>query len=95
MSTLPTTVDMHLNVPLGESIIRGMIAIFLPYLFIAISPVLMILGAPVAAYLLVSALNHFCVIRYIYQRFVRHISRPDPWEEMDDAHEPVSPRGSR
>ncbi len=32
---LATRGDIQLNVPLGDSIIRGLVAIFLPYLFIA------------------------------------------------------------
>jgi hypothetical protein len=78
--------DIHLNIGLGESIVRGLIAIFLPWPLIAIAPVLLIAGVPVAAYLLTTALTHFCIFRYIWQHEITHRIVEDPWDQMNDEH---------
>lgn len=78
--------DIHLNVSLGESIIRGLIAIFLPWPFVAINPRWIIAGAPVAAYFLITALTHFCIIRYLWQHKITHKIAVDPWDLMNDEH---------
>lgn len=79
--------DIHLNVSLGESIVRGLIAIFLPWPFIAVDPVWLIAGAPIAAYLLITALTHFCFFRYIWQHQFTHKIVDDPWDQMNDEHD--------
>ncbi len=68
--------DIVLNVGFTESIVRCMVSIFLPWPFLLINHYLVIIAAPIMFYVFVSGLIHFCIIRYAWTHFVKHI--PDP-----------------
>ncbi|MEO6870356.1 MAG: hypothetical protein ABI168_11965 [Ginsengibacter sp.] len=68
--------DIVLNVGFKESINRCVVSIFLPWPFVMADHLLLLYVAPVMFYLFVSGLTHFCVIRYAWRHFVKHI--PDP-----------------
>lgn len=68
--------DIILNMGFRESLIRGAIVLFLPWILLAINHNLLLYAAPVMVYLLVTALIHFCFIKYAWQHWVKHI--PDP-----------------
>ncbi|HTJ13451.1 MAG TPA: hypothetical protein VL547_15560 [Dinghuibacter sp.] len=69
--------DLMLNVGLKESFIRGFVGIFvLVPLFGLIDHRVLWFGSPVIAYLYVSALSHFCVIRYMWRHWVKHEKDP-------------------
>ncbi len=68
--------DIILNVGFKESIVRCMVSIFLPWPFVMAGHALLLYVAPVMFYLFVSGLTHFCLIRYAWRHFVKHI--PDP-----------------
>lgn len=68
--------DIILNMGFRESLIRGGMVLFLPWPLMAINPTLLIYAAPVMSYLLITALLHFCFIKYAWQHWVKHI--PDP-----------------
>ena len=69
--------DIVLNVGFSESITRGLITIFIPWPLLIINHNLMIyVAGPLMFYLFISALTHFCFIRYAWQHWIKHI--PDP-----------------
>ncbi|BDQ12092.1 hypothetical protein GCM10027036_34520 [Flavihumibacter cheonanensis] len=65
--------DIVLNVGFQESMIRGFITIFIPWPLLAINHNLLIYAAPVMFYLFVTALTHFCFIRYAWQHWIKHM----------------------
>lgn len=62
--------DIVLNVSFTNAMIRFVIMIFLPIIVLLIDKHLVIYTAPVMAYLFISGITHFCVIKYIWLRFV-------------------------
>lgn len=68
--------DIILNMGFRESLLRGAIVLFLPWILLAINHNLLLYAAPLMVYLLVTALIHFCFIKYAWQHWVKHI--PDP-----------------
>ncbi len=85
-TSLPTTAVTHkaswlerdivLNVGFAESMIRGLVSIFIPWPIMFINPLWMIYMAPLMFYFFVTGLVHFCPIRYAWRHWVKHI--PDP-----------------
>lgn len=80
--------DIILNVSFQESMIRFIIVIFLPIIVLFISKDLVIYTAPVMGYLFLSALVQFCVIKYIWQRNIKHQPAPDSPAYGDDPNYP-------
>jgi len=72
------TADIVLNVNFKEALIRFGITLLLPVLALVIDGNLIIYTAPAMAYLFVSAIVHFCVVKYLWHRYIRH--------------QPISPR---
>jgi len=64
--------DIILNVSFQESMIRFGVLLLLPMLVLLIDKHLVIYTAPVIGYLLLTALIQFCVIKYIWHRYVKH-----------------------
>ncbi len=81
--------DIVLNVGFSESIKRGMISIFLPWTVAFINPLLLIAMAPVMFYLFVSALTHFCFIRYAWHHYIEHHKDPAICDFAIDLQIPV------
>lgn len=78
--------DIVLNVGFQESMIRGFITIFIPWPLLAINHNLLIYAAPVMFYLFVTALTHYCFIRYAWQHWVLKMKTPEVCDfarEMD------------
>lgn len=68
--------DIVLNIGFTESLQRGFLSIFIPLPLVFINHTLLFYAAPVMFYLFVSALTHFCFIRYAWQHWVKHIPTP-------------------
>lgn len=78
--------DIVLNMGFRESLLRGGIVLFLPWPLLAINPTLLIYAAPVMSYLLITALLHFCFIKYAWQHWVLKMKTPEVCDfakEMD------------
>lgn len=68
--------DIILNVSFQESMIRFGVLLFLPLLILLIDRHLVIYTAPVIGYLFITAIIQFCVIKYIWQRYIKHDPTP-------------------
>ena len=64
--------DIILNVDLKDSMIRFGITLFLPLSMLLIDKHLIIYTAPIMAYLFMSGITHFCVIKYAWHRYIKH-----------------------
>jgi hypothetical protein len=64
--------DIALNVSFTDAMIRFVITLFLPMLMLLVDKHLIIYTAPVMAYLFISGITHFCIIKYAWRRFVMH-----------------------
>ena len=52
--------------------IRFGITLFLPLSMLLIDKHLIIYTAPIIAYLFMSGITHFCVIKYLWHRYIKH-----------------------
>ena len=68
--------DIVLNVDLKDALIRFGLTIFIPIVILLIDVHLVIYTAPVIAYLFVTTLNRFCVIKYWWHRYILHAQSP-------------------
>jgi hypothetical protein len=64
--------DFVLNVGLKEALIRFGFTFFIPIFMLVVDKHLIIYTIPVIAYLFITALTHFCVIKYLWHRYVKH-----------------------
>jgi hypothetical protein len=64
--------DIRLNVSFMEAIIRFGVLLLLPIVMLLVNAHLIIYTAPVMAYLFVSGLTHFCIIKYAWRRYIMH-----------------------
>ncbi len=64
--------DIVLNVSFQDSMIRLGILLLLPVLVLLIDKDLIIYTAPVIGYLFVTAVIQFCVIKYVWHRYIKH-----------------------
>jgi len=62
--------DIVLNVGLTDTLIRFIIIVFLPILALLINVHLVIYTAPIIAYLFITTLVRFCVIKYCWQHYI-------------------------
>ncbi len=68
--------DIILNVSIKDALIRFGIMIILPILALVFDKHLVIYTAPPMTYLFVSAITHFCIIKYLWHHFVKHEASP-------------------
>jgi hypothetical protein len=68
--------DIVLNVNYKDAMIRFGIILLLPILTLVIDKHLIIYTAPVMAYLFLSAITHFCVVKYVWHRYIKHEPAP-------------------
>ena len=68
--------DIILNVSFAESMVRFGILLLLPLLALVINKHLVIYTAPIVGYLFITAIVQFCVIKYIWQRYIKHDPAP-------------------
>jgi|HubBroStandDraft_1064217.scaffolds.fasta_scaffold1114979_1 hypothetical protein len=64
--------DIRLNVSFKDAMIRFGITLFLPMIMLLLDWHLIIYTAPLMAYLFVSGITHFCIIKYVWHRYIRH-----------------------
>jgi len=64
--------DIRLNVSFKDAMVRFGITLVLPMIMLLIDKRLIIYTAPVMAYLFVSGITHFCIIKYAWHRFIKH-----------------------
>ena len=84
--------DIVLNVSFTDAMIRFVVTIFLPIAVLLIDKHLVIYTAPVMAYLFITGITHFCVIKYIWHRFILrepHAVRPPYGENINYPEESV------
>ena len=62
--------DISLNVSLKDLLIRFGLTIFIPIIALLINVHLVIYTAPVVAYLFITTLTRFCVIKYMWHYYV-------------------------
>jgi hypothetical protein len=62
--------EMVLNLGLAECLARGFIAILLPMGLTLINHHLVFFAVPVMIYLLITALSHFCILKYAWQPWI-------------------------
>ena len=70
--------DIVLNVGFEDALIRFGAMILLPVLLFFVDEHLIIYSAPVMAYLFISAITHFCIVKYAWRRYIKH--KPPPVE---------------
>ena len=63
--------DIVLNVNYKDALIRFGIMIILPLAVLLIDKHFVIYTAPVIAYLFISAITHFCIIKYVWHRVIK------------------------
>jgi hypothetical protein len=80
--------DIILNVEKKGAMIRFGTLLFLPMLMLVIDKHLVIYTAPVVAYLFISAIVHFCVVKYLWHRYIKHESTPVAPAYGDDPNYP-------
>jgi len=80
--------DIVLNVSFRDAMIRFGITLLLPMLVLVIDKGLIIYTAPVMAYTFASAITHFCVIKSIWRRYIKHERRPMAMEYGKDPDYP-------
>ena len=64
--------DLVPNVNYKDALIRFGITILLPIVLLMIDKHLIIYAAPVMAYLFISAIAHFCIVKYVWHRYIKH-----------------------
>lgn len=64
--------DIRLNVSFKDAMIRFGITLVLPMIMLLIDPHLIIYTTPIMAYLFLSGITHFCVIKYFWNRVIKH-----------------------
>jgi hypothetical protein len=69
--------DIRLNVSFKDAMIRFGITLVLPMIMLLIDKRLIIYTAPVMAYLFISGITHFCILKYAWHRIIRH-EAPEP-----------------
>jgi hypothetical protein len=75
--------DIRLNVSFKDAMIRFGITLVLPMIMLLIDKRLIIYTAPIMAYLFISGITHFCILKYVWHRIIRHESPvlPPPYGE--------------
>ena len=68
--------DIVLNIGLTDTLIRFIILVFLPVLALLIDIHLVIYTAPVIAYLFITTLVRFCVVKYCWQHYISRSGAP-------------------
>jgi hypothetical protein len=84
--------DVRLNVSFRGAMIRFGITLALPMIMLLIDPHLIIYTTPVIAYLFLSGITHYCVIKYAWRRFIKHdppVALPRYGENMNYPEESV------
>ncbi len=80
--------DIILNVSFQDSMIRFGAMVLLPIIVLMIDKNLVIYTAPILAYLFITALTQFCIIKYVWHRYIKHEPEPVPPEYGKDPHYP-------
>ena len=80
--------DIVLNVDSKDAMIRFGILLFLTMLMLVTHTHLIIYATPVIFYLFISALTHFCIIKYVWHRYIKHESVPASPKYGEDPNYP-------
>ena len=70
------SIDIELNLSFKAVLIRFGILFLLPILAMLIDESLVIYTVPICMYLLITALLQFCIIKYIWTRYVKNETPP-------------------
>ncbi len=68
--------DLVPNVGFKDAVIRFGISLLIPMVLLLADKHLIMYAAPVMAYLLVSAIGHFCVVNFLWHRYVKKEPAP-------------------
>jgi hypothetical protein len=80
--------DIILNVDSKDAMIRFGILLFLAMLTLVTHTHLIIYSTPVIFYLFISALIRFCIIKYVWHRYIKHEPVPASPEYGEDPNYP-------
>jgi hypothetical protein len=64
--------DLVPNVGFRDAVIRFGVTILIPMALLLIDKHLIIYAAPVMAYLFITAIGHFCVVKFLWHRYVKN-----------------------
>jgi hypothetical protein len=64
--------DLVPNVDFQDALIRFGCTLVIPMVMLAIDKYLIIYTAPIMAYLFISSIARFCVVKYIWCRYIKH-----------------------
>jgi hypothetical protein len=64
--------DLVPNVGFKDAVIRFGITLLIPMVLLLIDKHLIIYAAPIMAYLFISAIGHFCIIKFLWHRYIKH-----------------------
>lgn len=67
--------DLPLNVDFKEAIIRFGLMLFLPMLMLFVDEHLIIYTIPVVVYLFVTGITHYCPVKRLWRKFIKHESQ--------------------
>jgi hypothetical protein len=70
--------DLVPNVNFQDAMIRFGFTLVIPMVMLGIDKYLIIYTAPIMAYLFVTAIAHFCVIKYVWHRYIKQEAAPSP-----------------
>ena len=70
--------DIVLNVSSKDALIRFGVVILLPIIVLLINVHMVIYTAPVIAYLFITAIVRFCLIKYCWHHYLLHEVSPSP-----------------
>lgn len=65
--------DIALNLSLNEVLVRAAIALISPIFFYIFYRSLVLYIVPVITYLYLTAMMRYCVIKYLWRRYVKHL----------------------
>src|SRR5450432_202229 len=68
--------DLVQNIPFPEAMVRFGLTLLIPMAMLAIDKHLIIYTAPLIAYLFITALARFCIVKYAWHRYVKHEPPP-------------------
>lgn len=68
--------DLVQNIHFPEAMIRFGFALLIPMVTLGIDKHLIIYTAPIIAYLFITAMARFCVVKYAWRRFIKHEPAP-------------------
>ena len=64
--------DLVQNIHFTEAMVRFAFTVFIPMVILGIDKYLIIYTAPLISYLFITALARFCIVKYVWHRYLKH-----------------------